>query len=150
MFARSSRDCCVCWMVFSFWVRVERDEERDSIEVWVEESFERCAESSFCWSSSLKVRSRKIEEHKNDAEGRVERIRIEARKRGGGGSITGDQRGDLSSWEGYSYRLLKPSPTCKTELTTPLIRTVISPKCLIPSIEIGSRSLRICRGIRTP
>lgn len=147
MFARSSRDCCVCWMVFSFWVRVERDEERDSIEVWVEESFDRCAESSFCWSSSLKVRSRKLEEHKNDAEGGDERIRIEARKRGGDQS-EGDQNGRI--WEGNLYRLLKPSPTCKTELTTPLIRTVISPKCLIPSIEIGSRSLRICRGIRTP
>lgn len=58
VFALSSRDCWVCWRVESFWVRVWRDEERDSRVVWVEESFERWAKSSFCWSSNLKVRSR--------------------------------------------------------------------------------------------
>lgn len=81
MFARSSRDCWVWWMVVIFWVREEREEERDCTEVWVEESFERCADSSFCWSSSLKVRSRKLEWDKNDVEGREERKAIEAPNR---------------------------------------------------------------------
>ena len=86
MFARSSRDCWVWWMVVSFWVREEREEERDWTEVWVEESFERCADSSFCWSSSLKVRSRKL--------AREEKRGRDSKHQRGRDQRSGDQRGE--------------------------------------------------------
>ena len=48
------------------------------------------------------------------------------------------------------YLLRNPSPTRRTAATTLRIRTVISPRTFMASVEIGSFSRRIACGIRKP